>query len=773
MNPVYIDIHIHTSENPDNLNQNYPITIVLEKIQEMSQGASVLISFTDHNTINKKVYLDALQQKNENVHLLLGAELHIKNFDNAPAYHCHILFKNDISEDAIDQINDVLNVLYPRKVVSKMDSSIPSLDKIVKSFDGYDFILLPHGGQGHATFDTSIPKGQKFDSVMEKSIYYNQFEGYTARAQHGLDVTLQYFKRLGISDFINLVTCTDNYDPKIYPRAKNDEAQDFVPTWMFANPSFDGLRLSLSESSRFLYQLEKPESWSEHIKKVELQNENIDIDVELSSGLNVVIGGSSSGKTLFVDSLYRSLSRKENAFDDSKYSSYGVSSLNVYNPSGVCPHYISQNYITKIVNPDSEGEIENIDVIKSVFPDDPSFVRNVERLMGEFKHDVRNLIGMVEKIEQLEKDLRSLPHIGKLFVNDKIPQNVYEIFQPTDDLSEKIVYDKSKMQCDFSSLNSVKENLVENPFFDRSILVNFEYIERELKRLQNISHVHEKTINVIHSYVTDFKRDCEEKYFQVQSKTNQWNSLIEKIKLYVELNGKFALQLDKIADYSIKAESREIQSMGHKLSIENSFTLSKEVVLQTFNNFLKNKIQKYDDISPEMLYKHNYIQRPKVDSYEKFVDKVCEQLNAENRNKYKIVTKDGLDYDKLSPGWKTSVILDLILGYEKDFAPIIIDQPEDNLATSYINSGLVTAIKQVKKKKQIILVSHNATIPMMADAQTIVYCQNKCSKIAIKSAAMEGEIGTQKVVDLIAKITDGGKASIKKRVKKYDLKRFN
>ena len=89
------------------------------------------------------------------------------------------------------------------------------------------------------------------------------------------------------------------------------------------------------------------------------------------------------------------------------------------------------------------------------------------------------------------------------------------------------------------------------------------------------------------------------------------------------------------------------------------------------------------------------------------------------------------------------------------------------------NPGLVTAIKQVKKKKQIILVSHNATIPMMADAQTIVYCQNKSSKITIKSAAMEGEIDSQKVVDLIAKITDGGKASIKKRVKKYDLKRFN
>jgi predicted ATP-dependent endonuclease of OLD family len=69
------------------------------------------------------------------------------------------------------------------------------------------------------------------------------------------------------------------------------------------------------------------------------------------------------------------------------------------------------------------------------------------------------------------------------------------------------------------------------------------------------------------------------------------------------------------------------------------------------------------------------------------------------------------------------VLLDLILGYEKDIAPLIIDQPEDNLATSYINRGLIKAIKKIKSKKQVILVSHNATIPMLGDAQNICRCK--------------------------------------------------
>ena len=144
-----------------------------------------------------------------------------------------------------------------------------------------------------------------------------------------------------------------------------------------------------------------------------------------------------------------------------------------------------------------------------------------------------------------------------------------------------------------------------------------------------------------------------------------------------------------------------------------------------------------------------------------------------DNNTYKIVSKAGIDFYDMSPGWKSAILLDLILGYDGSNAPIIIDQPEDNLAVKYINEDLVKTIKNMKFKKQVILVSHNATIPMMADAQTIVLCKNNGKKITIRSASLEGEIDGKKVLDQIADQTDGGKASIKKRVKKYNLKKFN
>ena len=61
---------------------------------------------------------------------------------------------------------------------------------------------------------------------------------------------------------------------------------------------------------------------------------------------------------------------------------------------------------------------------------------------------------------------------------------------------------------------------------------------------------------------------------------------------------------------------------------------------------------------------------------------------------------------------------------------------------------------------------------MLADAQNIVLCRNDINKLIIKSSPLEGKIDGKDVVDYIAEITDGGKPSIKKRVKKYNLKKF-
>ena len=89
MNPIYLDIHIHTSDNPDSLNTSYDLASLESAIESICGGDNYLVSFTDHNIVNEKVYVKAIK---ELANIILGVELHIRNYTQAPPYHCHILF---------------------------------------------------------------------------------------------------------------------------------------------------------------------------------------------------------------------------------------------------------------------------------------------------------------------------------------------------------------------------------------------------------------------------------------------------------------------------------------------------------------------------------------------------------------------------------------------------------------------------------------------------------------------------------------------------------
>ena len=115
MEAIYVDLHIHTSDNADNLNKNYNIDELLKNINKKANGRQALISLTDHNTINKDAYLKFINKNQKNIKIILGTELHIKNHETKPAYHCHIYFDiNNINDKEIDSLNEILDKLYPK-----------------------------------------------------------------------------------------------------------------------------------------------------------------------------------------------------------------------------------------------------------------------------------------------------------------------------------------------------------------------------------------------------------------------------------------------------------------------------------------------------------------------------------------------------------------------------------------------------------------------------------------------------------------------------------
>ena len=85
------------------------------------------------------------------------------------------------------------------------------------------------------------------------------------------------------------------------------------------------------------------------------------------------------------------------------------------------------------------------------------------------------------------------------------------------------------------------------------------------------------------------------------------------------------------------------------------------------------------------------------------------------------VRYDGIELDKLSPGTRGIVLVLLYLALDDgDDRPLIIDQPEENLDPKSIYDELVPLFEEAKKKRQIIMVTHNANLVVNTDADQIV-----------------------------------------------------
>ena len=124
--------------------------------------------------------------------------------------------------------------------------------------------------------------------------------------------------------------------------------------------------------------------------------------------------------------------------------------------------------------------------------------------------------------------------------------------------------------------------------------------------------------------------------------------------------------------------------------------------------------------------------------------------------------------EDLSTGQKATAVL-LLLLLESD-APLIVDQPEDDLDNRFITEGVVPKMREEKRRRQFVFSTHNANIPVLGDAELILGLTAEGGadegKAVIEPEHM-GSIDTQPVRDLVENILEGGKDAFETRRLKY------
>ncbi len=145
------------------------------------------------------------------------------------------------------------------------------------------------------------------------------------------------------------------------------------------------------------------------------------------------------------------------------------------------------------------------------------------------------------------------------------------------------------------------------------------------------------------------------------------------------------------------------------------------------------------------------------------------------------------DILNMSPGKRGLVLLQLILHISNAIHPILIDQPEDNLDNRTIANELRNFLKTKKLMRQIIMVTHDANLVVLTDAENVIVSnqagqqveqENAEFRFEYVSGALEhsnrkkdgtssGILFSQGIREHVCDVLEGGEEAFRKRAQKY------
>ncbi|HCT5133524.1 TPA: hypothetical protein OTZ50_003304 [Aeromonas hydrophila] len=248
--------------------------------------------------------------------------------------------------------------------------------------------------------------------------------------------------------------------------------------------------------------------------------------------------------------------------------------------------------------------------------------------------------------------------------------------------------------------------------------------------------------------------------------------------------------------------SKLLQSDVSGLSIASSFYCSNDFKNTLLRNIKQNRIGSFyggEDgstlLQEELITPTDWNDEKSV---ENFLRKLVEYLEFDKRKSSKNeatfigeVTKDRYDlysyiyglnfiepyYDlrqrgksleQLSPGEKGALLLVFYLVLDKEDIPLIIDQPEDNLDNNSVAKVLVPYIKEAKKYRQIIMVTHNPNLAVVADSEQVIKV-NIDKENGNEFSFISGGIDIPKINEQIVEVLEGTIPAFSLRKEKYQI----
>lgn len=359
-------------------------------------------------------------------------------------------------------------------------------------------------------------------------------------------------------------------------------------------------------------------------------------------------------------------------------------------------------------------------------------IKKLEDLLIE-PDEINKMIDLTRK-EELKKSSLVLKEVE---ISNKIEEATNELSEPQRKY-QKYIEDlkkwnniKQKIIGNEVTINSIKWLEKEIKFVTDKLKKQLEdLIDQQIKKSLDIYSIKKEIVDLY----DNFKKS-------IDSEINKYRNILVDYDINIEANLKIDQGFcDKLLDYINKKKK------GTFYGIDEGRDVLKKIV-KDMNFNIKQNIEKFLNQIIEFL---NFDQRKQLKHEERFIYDQIDENNLLEFYDYLFSLKylnptyelklSNKKISLLSPGEKGALLIIFYLLLDKDNIPLIIDQPEENLDNESIFKILTHFLKETKKKRQLIIVTHNPNLAIVGDAEQIIYVQidkKNYNKFMFESGAIE------------------------------------
>lgn len=769
---VKVDFHIHSvaSEDKDGskveFNTLEHVNVLYEKLVKNEINMAAI---TDHNAFDYNMYKTLKSYEDNKLNKVLpGIEFDVEFEDER--IHVITIF-NDKYDDKVSLISEILSK-YEFDNEKNNAFTEKSFKEILKKID-LNVLLIAHQKSGVRSEMQNENLSKIGEEEFDEIIGVEYFDAVEFRSGKVEGILKDYKFEKNLSN-LKYITGTDCHNWSVYPKQDPKDKTDIKFSYLKCLPTFKGLVMALTDSKRVTtakYLIRKP-----FVESIELSIDDIPITIPLSSGLNVIIGDNSIGKSLLLESLY---DPSYSTFDSKKRNGYknylekqGLKIIPFDHDSTKNIHYDRQGNIRNLFQ--SGTKLLDIKFFKDKFlPLDNS---SVESQVLEYVDRVLKKIKANQETIDIDSELNF-----EFTIPAEIDSDTY-LLRIVDDLSVDIIdYNKIISLIDniFLSINSM--NQLEG-FEDKEIAelllkqlknLKIKYVNRKTnqERIQKIASIikaickkyenenkeksecHDNLLAEFHQNITNSKLKIIKKIKDINKNNIEILDDFEEINInrvsYPEGKYKFVTQtgIDKISKKDIEDILTEpLSRISSIADVENNN-------INEFSNNIKEKFRNGDD-NYEKIYKEaviNYLNKKylKQETNIYYNDVKIPEGNSQGRNA--IIYLDVLSDDTTSKLY-------------------MVDQPDDDISHLKLKTDVISIMKRMSDNKQILFITHKPELVVNLDVDNVIVIKEQDNKIVVNSGALEYEDDSEKINILkdVADLLDGGEDTIRKRWKRYD-----